>query len=296
MQLTGTSTLADAWRAIIPNYQSGQVVAIKASFNNAESCSNDNGNIDSVAEPVKAVIRGLKAIGVAEGGIWIYDATRPILNRFVTSCQNPYSGVKFYDSPNGCHTTAAFGSATINFSPPSGSVPTEYIPDLLLQVHHLINMPIMKDHGIAGVSLGFKNHFGTIDNPDRLHEYVRPGGTYYRTDYNPLVDIYKNANIGGKTRLTVADGLFASKHASGPPELWQSFGNKPPNSLFFARDPVAIDCVMYDLLAAEDYDRNGDRYLYLASQQGLGVFERGNPWANPPSSGYSKINYQKVEL
>lgn len=36
-----------------------------------------------------------------------------------------------------------------------------------------------------------------------------------------------------------------------------TFGNKPPNSLFFATDPVAIDCVMYDFLDAERHIKSG---------------------------------------
>jgi hypothetical protein len=66
-----------------------------------------------------------------------------------------------------------------------------------------------------------------------------------------------------------------------------------PNSLFFATDPVAVDCVMCDFLAAEfNVWPNNDNYLRLADQAGLGVYERGHPW----SAGYSQINYSKIEL
>ena len=64
-----------------------------------------------------------------------------------------------------------------------------------------------------------------------------------------------------------------------------------PNSLFFATDPVAVDCVMCDFLAAEfGEETTFANYLRLASQAGLGVYERGNPWG----SGYQQIDHLKV--
>jgi len=50
---------------------------------------------------------------------------------------------------------------------------------------------------------------------------------------------------------------------------------------------------MYDFLAAETTVPVGaDDYLRLASDAGLGVFERGDPWG----SGYDQIDYLKTEL
>ena len=58
MMLTGTSSVVGAWNALLPNFQAGQSVAIKVSFNNSGDCSNGN-SIDAIIEPVNAVIRGL---------------------------------------------------------------------------------------------------------------------------------------------------------------------------------------------------------------------------------------------
>ena len=116
--------------------------------------------------------------------------------------------------------------------------------------------------------------------------------------YNPIIEIFNNPHIRNKTILTVGDGLFGGLETNTlPPERWQTFGNAAPNSLFFAVDPVAIDCVMADVLHAEPvyhpHQNSGcDDYLKLAAGAGLGVFERGNPWG----TGYQDINYMKVEL
>ena len=161
----------------------------------------------------------------------------------------------------------------------------------LIGCDYLINMPIMKPHRIAGVTLTFKNHFGDIAAPWDLHDYIRLTDPLYRSDYNPLVDIFRNPHISGKTVLVVGDGLVASLDFDGPPSPWSTFGNDTPNSMFFATDPVAIDCVMCDFLDAElGIPEGADDYLVLADQAGLGTFERGDPWG----SGYSVIDYLKI--
>jgi hypothetical protein len=289
MTLTGTSTVADAWRALIPAYQPGQKIAIKVNFNNSSGCSDADGQIDALIQPVNAVVRGLKQIGVAETDIRVYDAIRPIPNRFVNGCQ--YSNVQFFDS--GCRNVAGWGPY-VTFSPPPG-VPTpspRQVTNALANAAYLINMPIMKGHTGPGVTLSFKNHLGTISDPD-LHDYIYLGGSLYRTDYNPLVDLYQDPCIFGKTILTIGDGLFACRPQEDlPPSVWTTFKGKLPNSLFFATDPVAIDCVMCDFLNAESpLAAESDRYLRLASNAGLGVFERRNP-----PGGYSQIVYWKIEL
>jgi uncharacterized protein (DUF362 family) len=172
-------------------------------------------------------------------------------------------------------------------------LPTERLCDVLVQADYVINLPIMKGHE-AGVSLGFKNHFGCISNPGALHDYIIPGASAYRADYSPLVDLYRNPNIANKTALTVGDGLFGAYMWSNPPQTWRTFGDQAPCSLFFAADPVAIDCVMHDLLVAEfaNLKPEANDYLQLAELAGLGLFEQGSP----SGSGYQHIDYQRIEL
>ena len=281
MALTGTATRADAWRALIPNY-SGGIVAIKVNFNNSQQ-----GNlINALIHPVNAVIRGLLEIGVAAQNILVYDAVRPIPSYFRNGCL--YTGVQFYDVNN-----ASFPIA-VSFGRPG--VPAEYLTSAVVNAAYLINVPIMKGHSISGVTLGFKNHLGTINSPLPLHDYIGPGWSHYDSGYNPMVDIHLTSHIRTKTVLVLGDGLFASRdNTNVVPTRWQTFGNQFPNSLFFARDPVAVDCVMYDLLAAEGcpyaWDEATD-YLRVAAAAGLGVYEHGDPWG----SGYSHIDYVKINL
>ena len=115
-----------------------------------------------------------------------------------------------------------------------------------------------------------------------------------------LVDLNANPHIRDKTRLILGDGIYASRdrHDSAPAP-WTTFGNQAPCSLFFASDPVSIDCVMHDLLKAERgaaQPAASNAYLRLAEQAGMGMFEAGDPWQMPAGSGYGKIDYRKIEM
>jgi uncharacterized protein (DUF362 family) len=201
-----------------------------------------------------------------------------------------------------CATPVTWGSvdpsALISFS--SGGLADDRVPDLLVEATYLINMPILKAHGGAGVTLSFKHHLGSLRRPWDLHPYIYGYEDSFDSTWSPLVDIYKNPNILSKTVLTIGDCLFGSwQNNTGSLPKWNTFknnlGTDAPNSLFFATDPVAIDSVMSDFIKAENPPRVEDwviNYLRLADDDGLGIFEQGNPWG----SGYSKIDYIRVIL
>lgn len=303
-ELTGQSTVADAWRALLPGYQPGKAIAIKVNFNNTLSgdCGVVGGEINALPQPVAAVIAGLTAAGVDERDVWVYDGVDRFIPAYFTTAI-PFSGVQYFDK---CHNLVDYyssqdGTAVVQFNLPAG-VPApapQRVADLLTRASYLINMPILKSHTCASITLGFKNHFGSIDNPGGVHSHIFGvtgcGGTLY-PNYNPLIDIYRNPHIGGKTVLTIGDGLFGVKGGQdAAPRTWSTFGGTVPNSLFFALDPVAIDSVMADFLRVEPgagVFTGADDYLQLAQDAGLGTFERGDPWGG----GYRAIEYRKLEL
>ena len=174
------SAVAEAWRRLTPDYVPGDSIAIKINLNNAFSCSTTVASIDAIAQPVNAVVRGLKLRGVRDQDILVYDAVRSFPTRLYNELTN--HNILMFDG-SGCRShTATFNSgdpnASVQFHPPSGSVQTVRINDMLIQAKYLINMPIMKGHPIAGVTLGFKNHFGSTNNPSGMHDLcgygVRP--------------------------------------------------------------------------------------------------------------------------
>ena len=296
--LTQTASVSEAWHALLPAYQAGQRLAIKVNLVNAE-CGDSDNVIDALIEPVNALIRTLTEAGMREEDVWVYDASRPMPSRFYG--RRHYPQARFIDSDGCADARATFKlqspSLRVFFSWPGAQV-ERWLTDVLQQAAYVINLPIAKRHVQAPVSLGFKNHFGSLNDlggplEDNPHSYIDPTTAYYNPAYQPVVDICANANIAGKTVLTVGDALFGAPSVHAQPIPWQTFGQQAPNSLLFSRDPVAIDCVLCDLLRAEwgvsdaAYD-----YLRLAETRGLGVFERGEPWG----AGYQKINYVRADL
>ena len=329
--LTGQNTWADIWGVLLRNalspggYSPGQKIAIKVNMNNSgrdtNGCGSHNNLIDALPQPVLALMRGLAAAGVQDSDVTIYDATgtgtgRIIPDYFRLPLTTAHLGIGYIgqDLCSGV-VTPSHGkdpSLTVQFHPPIGSLANRKLADILYDAAYLINMPILKRHGgdsYCPVTLGFKNHFGSIDriggpSGDDLHPYIMTSNSLYRATYSPFVDIYSNANIRAKTVLTLGDGLYGAFGASsGTPSQWNRFSDAP-NSLFFATDPVAIDCVMADFLVAEGLVSTDHTYDYLlcAEEAGLGICEGsrgdpgGDPWQEPYGSGYSSIQYVRLEI
>jgi uncharacterized protein (DUF362 family) len=95
----------------------------------------------------------------------------------------------------------------------------------------LINVGVLKDHDLAGVSIGLKNWYGVIHNPNKHHD----------NGCNPYVaHLAAYPLIRDKLRLTVIDGMSAQCHggpARNPRWIW------PWQGLLVSTDPVAVDAV-----------------------------------------------------
>jgi hypothetical protein len=309
IELTGVTSIAQAWRTLVPNYAPGKAIAVKVNLNNCFWCGSTSTRIDALVHPINSIIGGLLQAypSFQTNDMWIYEAStynidhsRQIPHRFKDGCR--YPGVRFFD--RGCSEKAGYVSAESSASvtwhnpPDIPTPPPTKVTDVLVNASYVINLPILKAHGGTAVTLSFKNHFGSIDDPLSLHDWVMGA---YRGDatYHLLADIYRNPHILGKTVLTIGDGLFGNWADNlSKPAPWSIFGGGAPNSLLFASDPVALDSVMCDILYTERVSagnwekRVADDYLEYAAGVGLGTYERGDP----SSAGYEEIEYIKVDL
>jgi len=303
LDLTGASNISSAWKTLIPNYSPGKKFAVKVNFNNYHGRMGQD--VNALIEPVNAIIGSLVEFGAAPRDIIVYDVTNgnhkgmtPKVE-FIDRCL--YPGVHF-----AAYSDNAFSATEkVKFSVPN--VQDLAIANALVDSDYLINMPYIKYHITNFVTLAFKNHFGSISRCDLCHVY-NPIIQSTGSNYSPLVDIYRNRHFANKTVLTIGDFLFGIWHGAPrvfPPRYearpWKTFGNRAPNSLLFATDPVAIDSVMADFIDAErqaqglgTLDPRAWDYLRVAEAAGLGVFEHGNPWKQPVGSGYTKIKYLYV--
>jgi hypothetical protein len=147
----------------------------------------------------------------------------------------------------------------------ANSLVTRILTDL---VDYNINLPVLKDHSIAGLSAGLKNMFGAIHNPNKYHEnYCDP----FCAHVNNLEPIKK------KNRLTILDAVKVQYNA-GPGFVGEYISYY--NGVLLSDDLVAVDRVGLEILehlrkanGLPPLEKVGRpvKYLESAQQIGLGV-------------------------
>ncbi len=119
----------------------------------------------------------------------------------------------------------------------TGSLGSRFSRIISRQCTAAVNVPVLKDHNIAGLSLSLKNYFGAIENPNKFH----------RTNCDPYVaDLNMYPPIREKNKLIVCDAITAL-YEGGPTDcrpqyMWNY------NGLMIGTDPVAVDQIGLMLL------------------------------------------------
>jgi hypothetical protein len=126
---------------------------------------------------------------------------------------------------------------------------TTMLSDILVNADALINMPVLKSHMIAGMTFALKNHYGSVQIPDRLH-YIS----------ECLPGLSGLPQIKDATRLVIGDILEANtKYSDGWP-YWEA--DYKGDSILMSYDPLAHDKVGYDMLL-KYCDEKGNSTEYL---------------------------------
>jgi uncharacterized protein (DUF362 family) len=306
--LAGRSNDRSAWDALFRSfndthgqggsgYRPGERIAIKVNCNQdrspgwgappsapgGQSSREVPNGLPSPHAIVSLVTELIEMAGVRGEDIMIYDATgirnvgQPIHNRIRANSNKEFQKVKFLvgaDYNLGDRMSPAADTANpIRFS--KAELPTGFLPRQVTEAKYLINMALLRPHGMAGVTLTAKNHFGSVHFPNDggwspriLHNSVlrtQPMGSY-----NALVDLMGHRHLGGKTMLYILDGLYTAEHNEGSVIKWASFNDHWASSMLMSQDPVAIDSVALDLLSSEpratQVRGNADNYLHEAAQ------------------------------
>jgi uncharacterized protein (DUF362 family) len=160
--------------------------------------------IASNLELIEAICEGLQQVGIKAGDIVVWDRDSQEMER---------AGFRL----------SLGGSRVLS------RILTRY-SDLF------INVPVLKDHDGAGVTIALKNMYGVIHNPNKYH----PNGCDpYVADLNMLPE------IRSRMRLTICDAttaMYEGGPAFKPEHSWQC------NSLLVSQDPVALDATGWRMI------------------------------------------------
>ncbi len=205
----------EAWKQIA---RPGEVVGLKV------NCLAGRGSASTNPALVEAVCERLRQAGIAARDILVFDRLSSDLE-----------SAGFRVGSRGIRTLGneALGYETeLTVSGSAGSL----VSTAVSQVNAIVNLPVLKDHGIAGVTMALKNMFGAIHNPNKYHLNV--GDPY-------VADVYAIPAIRGKVRLSICDGTVA-QYEGGPSFMPQ--WTWPLGVLLASRDPVALDYTGWQII------------------------------------------------
>lgn len=210
--LTGIDNAQDAWRSL---FKPEEVVGLKV------NCLAGRG-LSTTTQLIDAIAMSLHEIGITHDRIIVWDRTATDLASagFAPGRQTPLYR---------CIGTNEVGfDETLYEHNSIGSLASSILTRLCSAI---INVPVLKDHGITGVSLSMKNYYGAIHNPNKYHPN---GGNPFIADLNSL------PLIRNKERLIVCDclrGQYNGGPAYDPRWHWNE------GAIMTARDPVALDSI-----------------------------------------------------
>jgi uncharacterized protein (DUF362 family) len=163
---------------------------------------------------VLGVTDRLRAVGIAPEQIVIFDRNSGELGSAGYAVNKDGPGVRCQGTDSGYSNGWTIMDQDVGLS------------NILLNCDALINMPILKQHGIAGISFALKNHYGTFNKPGSFHGERIARGMAELNTLPPIKD---------RTRLIIGDALAIVK--SG----WHTA--TVGNSILMGFDPVAHDTV-----------------------------------------------------
>ncbi|MFH1279805.1 MAG: DUF362 domain-containing protein [Candidatus Eisenbacteria bacterium] len=218
--LFDTDDPVEPWRRVV---RPGEVVGLKV------NCL-AGPRLSTRTELVQAVAERLRGAGVAEKDIVVWDRQNTDLEEGGYRIRHRGSGIRCFgnDLLGFGRDLEAFGSA--------GSLVCRTLTET---VDAVINLPVLKDHGIAGVTMALKNLFGAVHNPNKYH--MNAGDPY-------IPDVYMLPSIRSKVRLTIGDALLAQ--CEGGPPFMPSWA-WPFGGLIAGTDPVALDTVAWGIIEEE---------------------------------------------
>lgn len=236
VELTGADDPPQAWQQF---FERGDVVGIKLTPVGAPL-------VTSSAEVLQKVIAGLESAGVRRKDIVVYDRYRA---QFIKAGFDQWlpDGVRWsaatrdyddvqqaiegYDPDHYMDMAVTLPGQDVNNLTARRSFAAKFITK---EVNKLVNLPALKDHQSAGVTLALKNlSHGLVNNVNRSHS---SGTLNVCGAFIPAV--VSMPVIRDKTVLNIVDGIKGLYH--GGPSARREFVWEH-RTLYFSTDPVAVD-------------------------------------------------------
>jgi uncharacterized protein (DUF362 family) len=225
MELTDETSVGAAWASLFPGLTPSSRIGIKVNCIN-RYCS-------SHPEVAQTIAEGLGQMEVGKGNfprnnIIIWDRTNNELNN---------AGYALYTGSDPdlvrCFGTNQSGFG-YDYAFPLTVQGTTCYPSSILTQHcdYLINLCVMKNHTMSGVTFSLKNHYGSIHNPSALHGT----SSQYCDPFVPELNQQIRDQLGGPQVLSICDAIFGI--SSGGPHGYPQFTY---NGLLLSQDPVALD-------------------------------------------------------
>jgi hypothetical protein len=300
-ELTGAGDAIEAWRQF---FEPGDVVGIKV-------VPNGQTEAHSSFEIVLEVIDKLKSAGVKANDIFVYDRYR---SEFMDAGYHTVlpDGIHWGGlDPEGNQFTVDFPSfrndPIAGFDRdafvwmdliPYGDDPKDnrkyrsHLGRLVTQtLNKIVAIPVLKDHGSAGVTGALKNmSHGTVNNVARSHS-----NSFTNVCNQFIPQVVTHPIIRQKFVLQIMDGI-RGVYQGGPFSREHGKWTWEHNAIFFATDPVALDHVEWDTvdaqrlkqglprvaasgktaidpLQSEGFDIRQPQHIALAGALGMGYFD-----------------------
>lgn len=250
MRITGASTSPEAWSRL---FKPKEKIGIKLNCLGKKQFSPH-------VELVEAIVEGLKSAGVKDSNIILFDRTSRELKEAGFGIRKS-GGLK-------CFGTDELAGGGYEPQPQmAGSVGSCFSRIVSRFCDAIINVPILKDHDLSGISGAMKNYYGIIHNPNKYHD----------NNCDPYIaELNTHPYIKNKSRLIVCDALLA-QYNGGP--AFKRQWSWPFGGILMGRDPVALDRICADIIEEErkavglpslEQVKREPKYIRTAARLGLG--------------------------
>ncbi|MGP8270514.1 MAG: DUF362 domain-containing protein [Terracidiphilus sp.] len=257
---TGHDKTVEAWKRIVPM---DKVIGLKVNGLGGKG-------ISTHAVLVMAVCERLQQAGVKPGNILVWDRNARDLQACGLTVSTDPNHIRVYGSD-----VAGFEDQPVAFG---SAVNVKLAKILTRECEMVLNLPILKDHEMSGVTFSMKNMYGVVKRPDELHA----GGC------NPgVADLNCIPVVRHKVRFTIGDAM-TSVYDGGPgfhPErLWQ------PNALIVGEDRVALDHTAWQMIERKRAE------VGMPTLEGVGRPPRYIATAADPAHGLGVNDPKRIHL